>query len=62
MGGKRETYTGFWCVDLRARPLGRPRRRWKDIKIDKEVDRAGYRLDWTDMAQDNMLPALVSAE
>jgi len=62
MRRKIETYTGFWWVDLWARPLGRPRLRWKDIKIDKEVDGAGHRLDWIDMAQVNMLPALVSAE
>jgi len=47
MGGKGDTYTGFWWVDLRARPLGRPGRRWDDIKIDKEVDGAGHGLDWT---------------
>jgi hypothetical protein len=57
MGGKRDTYTGFWWVDLRAR------RRWEDIKIDKEVDGAEHGLDWIDMAQDNyMVPALVCAE
>jgi len=34
------------------RPLGRPRRRWKDnIKVDiKEVGWVG--MDWTDLAQD----------
>jgi hypothetical protein len=45
MGGKRDTYTGFWWVDLRTMPLERPRRRWKDIKFDKEVDGAGHELD-----------------
>jgi hypothetical protein len=29
------------------RPLGRPRRRWNDIRIDlQEVGSGGYRLDW----------------
>ena len=32
------------------RPLGRPRRRWEDIKMDlQEVGRGG---DWTELAQD----------
>ena len=32
------------------RPLGRPRRRWEDIKMDlREVGGGG---DWTELAQD----------
>jgi hypothetical protein len=33
------------------RPLGRPRRRWEDIKMD--LQEVGWRgMDWVDMAQD----------
>jgi len=33
------------------RPLGRPRRRWEDIKIDLQ-EAGGGRGDWMEMAQD----------
>ena len=34
------------------RPLGRPRRRWKDnIKMDRQEVRCGY-MDWIGLAQD----------
>jgi hypothetical protein len=33
------------------RPLGRPRRRWKDIKMD--LQEVGYGdMDWIDLTQD----------
>ena len=43
----------FWGFKLTSdRPLGRPRRRWKDnIKMDlQEV--GGGRVDWMELAQD----------
>jgi len=38
--GRGEVYTGSWWGNLRKRPLGRPRHRWKDnIKMDlQEVE------------------------
>ena len=42
--------TGCWG-SLRERPLGRPRRRWEDIKMDLQ-DVGGGRGDWMEMAQD----------
>jgi hypothetical protein len=43
------------------RPLGRPRRRWEDIKMDlQEVGCGG--MDWIDLAQDgDRWRALVNA-
>jgi len=43
------------------RPLGRPRRRWEDIKMDfQEVGCGG--MDWIDLAQDrDSWRALVNA-
>jgi hypothetical protein len=35
----------------RKRPLGRPRRRWEDIKMD--LQEVGYEvMDWIELAQD----------
>jgi len=51
--GRGKAYAGFWWgTPDGKRPLGRPRRRWKNtIKIDrKEVGCGG--MDWTEMAQD----------
>jgi hypothetical protein len=55
MGGAYSTYegevhTGFWWGKLRKRPLGRPRRGWKDnIKMDLQaVGCEG--MDWIDVA------------
>jgi len=43
------------------RPLGRPRRRWEDIKMD--LQKVGYGgMEWTKLAQDrDRLRALVNA-
>ena len=45
-------YTGFWWGTGGKRPLGRPKRRWKDnAKMDiQEVGCGG--MDWIDQAQD----------
>jgi len=45
-------HIGFWWGNLRGkRPLGRPRDRWEDIKMDlQEVGCGG--MDWIDLAQD----------
>jgi hypothetical protein len=34
------------------RPLGRPRRRWVDIKMDLQEVGCGWGVDWVDLAQD----------
>ena len=51
--GRGEACTGLlWGKPEGKRPLGRPRRRWKDnLKMDvQEVGCGG--LDWIDVAQD----------
>jgi len=50
--GEGEVYTGFWWGNEGKRPLGRPRRRWKDnITMDlQEVGCGG--MDWIGLAQD----------
>ena len=52
-GRRREAYSGFWRGKHEVkRPLGRPRRRWDDIKMDlQEVGCEG--LDLADLAQDS---------
>jgi hypothetical protein len=46
-------YTGFLWGNLRKRPLGRPRSRWKDnIKMDLQEAGCGG-MDWIDVAQDS---------
>jgi len=36
--GREEERTGYWWGKPEGkRPLGRPRRRWKDIKIDIKI-------------------------
>jgi len=49
--GRRGVYR-VWCGNMRERPFGRPRRRWKDnIKMDlQEVGCGG--LNWIELAQD----------
>ena len=51
--GNGEVYTGFlWGIPEGKRPLGRPRRRWKDnIKVDLQEVRCGA-IDWIELAQD----------
>jgi hypothetical protein len=52
MGEGRGMYRVLVGKPERKRPLGRPRRRWKDnIKID--LQEVGYRgLEWIDLTQD----------
>jgi hypothetical protein len=49
---RREVHTKFWYVDLKDRPLGRPRHRWEhNIEIDlKEIGREG--VDCIHLSQD----------
>ena len=51
--GRGEAYTGFLKgKPERKRPLGRPRRRWKDnIKMDRQEVGCGV-TDWIELAQD----------
>jgi hypothetical protein len=61
MGEKRGAYRIFVRRPEGRRPLGRPKRRWKDtIKMDlKEV---GWGMDWIELAQDrNRWRTLVNA-
>ena len=53
-------YTGFWLGNLRKEPLGRPKRRWEENKMNlQEVGCRG--MDWIELAQDRiMLLALVN--
>ena len=50
--GRAEAYTGFWWGKPEGkRPIGRPRRRWKNIKMDlQEVEFGG--MDRIELAQD----------
>jgi hypothetical protein len=52
MGERRDAYRVLVGRPEGRRPLGRPRRRWKDnIKMD--LQEVGWRgMDWIDMAQD----------
>jgi hypothetical protein len=45
-----EVHTGFWCGDVRNRPLGRPKRRWEDNGYTGS-GMAG--MDLIDLVQDN---------
>jgi hypothetical protein len=47
-------YTGFWLGSLKARTLGRPRRRWEDnIKMDiREIGIDGA--NWIQLDQDRV--------
>ena len=50
-GGSRGVYRFMVGKTEGKRPLGRPRRRWEDIKIDlQEVGGGG--VDWIELAQD----------
>jgi transcription termination factor 2 len=52
MGEKRNSYRIFVGETEGKRPLGRPRRRWKDnIKMDLK-ETGGDGMDWIDLAQD----------
>jgi hypothetical protein len=51
MGVKRNAYRVLVRKPERKRPLGRPRHRWEDIKMDlRETGWGG--MDWIDPAQD----------
>jgi len=41
----------FWGKPEGRRPLGRPRRRWMDIRMDLQEVGCGY-VDWIGLAQD----------
>jgi hypothetical protein len=56
-----EVYTGFWCGNLKKRPLERHRHRWEDIKMDLQDVVCGG-MDWIDLARDlDRWQALVNA-
>ena len=51
MGERRCVYRGLVRKPEGKSPLGRPRRRWEDIKMDlQEVGRGA--VDWIELAQD----------
>jgi hypothetical protein len=53
MGKRRGVYRVLVGKPEGKRPLGRPRRRWKDnIKTDLQEVRFGS-MDWIDLAQDS---------
>jgi hypothetical protein len=52
MGEERRVHRVLVGKPLGKRPLGRPRRRWKDnIKMDVQKE-GGGRGDWMELAQD----------
>jgi len=51
MGEERGLYSVLVGKPEGRRPLGRPRRRWVDIRMDPQVMGCGY-MDWTGLAQD----------
>jgi len=59
-GGEEGYIHGFGGKPEGKRPLGRPRHRWEDIKMDlQEVGCGGT--DWIELAQDkDRLPAPIS--
>ena len=62
MGERRGVYRVLVGKPEGKRPLGRPRRRWEDIKMDlQEVGCGG--MDWIGLAQDrDRWQTFVSAE
>jgi hypothetical protein len=61
MGEKRGAYRILVGRPEGKRPLGRPRRRWKNtIKMD--LQEVGWGMDWIELAQDrDRLRAVVNA-
>jgi hypothetical protein len=51
MGEGRGVYRVLVGKPEGKRPLGRPRRRWEDIKIDLQAAGCGG-MDWIELAQD----------
>jgi len=51
MGEERGVYRVMLGKPEGRRPLGRPRRRWVDIRTDLQDVGCGY-MDWTGLAQD----------
>jgi len=61
MGERGGVYRVLVGKPAGKRPLGRPWRRWDDIKMDLQEVACGG-MDWTDMAQDrDMWRAIVNA-
>jgi len=61
MGKERGVYRVLVGKPEGKRPLGRPRRRWVDIRMDFQEVGCGY-MDWIGLAQDrDRWRALVSA-
>jgi hypothetical protein len=51
-GEKRNAYRSLVGKQKEKKPLGRPRRRWEDIRMDlREIGWGG--IDWIDLAQDS---------
>jgi hypothetical protein len=50
MGEKRGAYRILVGRPEGRRPLGRPRHRWEDIKMD--LQEVGWGMDWIELAQD----------
>ena len=51
MGEERGAYRVLVGKPEGRRPLGRPRRRWVDIRMDLQEVRCGH-MDWIGLAQD----------
>ena len=51
MGVERGVYSVLVGKPVGKRPLGRPRRRWLDIRMDLQEVRCGY-INWIGLAQD----------
>jgi len=51
MGEERGVYRGLVGKPEGKRPLGRPRYRWVDIRMDLQEVGCGY-MDWIGLAQD----------
>jgi hypothetical protein len=61
MGEERGPYRVLVGKPVGKRPLGRPRHRWVDIRMDLQEVRCGY-VDWIGLAQDrDRRQTLVSA-